>query len=153
SGEVNFQTVRKNVPDSATEISTPTVRTTASELTEGGIRVAQSGESDLRVNRGSLNAETKAGEKIQVGTSEAVKVDAGGKAGPKVALPPVPGLVAPPHEAEISYPNPAVATTLLAWKAVTGAASYHFQIDYSAYFNRPILDRVGIKDSSVELRG
>src|SRR6185369_14055388 len=44
SGEVNFQTGRKNVPGSATEISTPTLRTTAGELTDGGIKVDQSGD-------------------------------------------------------------------------------------------------------------
>src|SRR6185436_11648659 len=41
SGEVNFQTVRRNVAGSSTEVSTPTVRTTAAEQTEGGIRVAE----------------------------------------------------------------------------------------------------------------
>ena len=153
SGEVNFQTVRKNVPDSATEISTPTVRTNAGELTEGGIRVAQSGDSDVRVFRGTSEVQTKAGDKVQLGSSEMLKVDAGGKAGAKVTLPPVPNLLAPQHQAEITYADPARATTLLLWKPVQGATAYHVMLDYSAYFNRPIVDRGGITDSSVELRG
>jgi len=49
SGEVNFQTGKKNVPGSATQISTPTVKTTAAELTDGGIRVEQSGDSDVKI--------------------------------------------------------------------------------------------------------
>lgn len=153
SGEVNFQTQRRNVADSATEISTPTIRTTAGEMTDGGIRVAQSGDSDVRVYRGTSQVETKAGDKIALGASEGLKVDASGKAGPKQNLPGVPALLAPPHQAEITYVDPTRATTLLAWKAVPGALGYHVMLDYSAYFNRPIVDRTGIKDASVELIG
>jgi FecR-like protein len=152
SGEVNFQTGKRNVPGSATEISTPTVRTTAAELTDGGIRVAPSGDSDVRVYRGSTEVQTKAGDKVTLGASEALKVDASGKAGPKQILPDPPVLQAPPHQTEISYPDPTRATTLLAWKPVPGAVSYHVMVDYSPYFNRPLVDQVR-KDSSVELRG
>ena len=153
SGEVNFQTVRKNMPESATEFSTPTVRSTTGELSEGGIRVAQSGDSDVRVYRGTTAVQTKAGDTVRLGASEALKVDAAGKAGPKLTLPPVPALLIPPHQTEVSYVNPAQATTLLVWKPVPAAATYHLMLDYSAYFNRPLVDRTGIKDSSVELRG
>ena len=152
SGEVNFQTGRKNVPGSATEISTPTLRTTAGELTDGGIKVDQSGDSDVKVYRGSTQVETKTGEKLTLGASEALKVDAAGKAGPKQVLLDAPVLQAPPHQTEISYPDPSRATTLLAWKPVVGAISYHVMVDYSPYFNRPLVDQVR-KDSSVELRG
>ena len=152
SGEVNFQTGRKNVPGSATEISTPTVKTTAAELTDGGIRVDQSGDSDVKVYRGSTQVETKAGEKLTLGASEALKVSAAGKAGPKQLLLDAPILQAPPHQTEISYPDPSRATTLLAWKPVVGSVSYHVMVDYSPYFNRPLVDQVR-KDSSVELRG
>jgi hypothetical protein len=152
SGEVNFQTGKKNVPGSATEISTPTVKTTAGEMTDGGIRVAQSGDSDVRIYRGSSQVETKAGDKFTLGASEATKVDAAGKAGPKQVLIDAPVLQAPPHQTEISYPDPSRATTLLAWRAVPSSASYHVMVDYSPYFNRPLVDQVR-KDSSVELRG
>ena len=152
SGEVNFQTGKKNVPGSATEISTPTVRTTAGEMTDGGIRVDQAGDSDVKVYRGSTQVETKTGEKLTLGASEALKVDAAGKAGPKQLLLDAPILQAPPHQTEISYPDPSRATTLLAWKPVVGSVSYHVMVDYSPYFNRPLVDQVR-KDSSVELRG
>ena len=153
SGEVNFQTVRRSASGSAAEISTPTVRTTAGEQTEGGIRVADSGDSDVRVYRGTTQVETRAGEKVTLGSSESVQVDSSGKASAKRTLPPVPGLLAPPHQAEITYPDPTRATTMLAWKAVPGAISYHVMLDYSAYFNRPIVDRAGINDNSVQLQG
>jgi hypothetical protein len=153
SGEVNFQTVRRNVPGSAAEISTPTVRTSASEQTEGGIRVAQSGDSDVRIFRGSTQVETRTGERVTLGASEAVAVDAAGKASAKRTLPGVPTLLAPPHQTEITYADPTRATTMLIWKAVPSAVSYHVMLDYSAYFNRPIVDRGGIDDASVQLQG
>ena len=149
---MNFQTGRRNVPGSATEISTPTLRTTAGELTDGGIKVDQSGDSDVKVYRGSTQVETKTGEKLTLGASEALKVDAAGKAGPKQVLLEAPVLQAPPHQTEISYPDPLRATTLLAWKPVVGSTSYHVMVDYSPYFNRPLVDQVR-KESSVELRG
>jgi hypothetical protein len=153
SGEVNLQTTRRNVPGSATEVSTPTVKSTVSELAAANIKVAEAGDSDIRIFRGTGRVETKTGEKIELTTSQAVRIDATGKAGPKFTLPDIPVLLAPPHQADISYPVPSQATTLLAWKSVANAAGYHFQIDYSAYFNRPIVDRKGWKSNSIELRG
>lgn len=153
SGEVNFQTVRKNVPGSATEISTPTVRGTLGENAAANIRVAETGDSDIRLFRGTAKTETKTGQKIDLSANEALKVDAGGKAGPKVSLPPTPILMVPPHQAEISYPDPAKATTLFVWKPVTEAASYHLLVDSTPFFNRPFVDRKGIKDLQQEIRG
>jgi FecR protein/Glucodextranase, domain B len=152
SGEVNFQTARKNVPGSATEVSTPTVRTTTGELTDGGIRVAESGDSDVRIYRGTTEVTTKSGEKVALTSSEALKVDASGRPGPKQALPAIPALLAPSHTAEITYPDPTRASTLLVWRAVTGATAYHVMLDYSAYFNRPTVDHK-LAETSVEVRG
>jgi hypothetical protein len=123
------------------------------ELAAASIRVAEAGDSDISMFRGSGHVETRTGQLIELSTSQAVRVDAAGKAGPKVTLPDMPVLLAPPHQAEISYPAPAQATTLLAWKEVPGSAGYHFQIDYSAYFSRPLYDRQGWKGNSIELRG
>jgi hypothetical protein len=151
SGEVNFRTVRQNVPGSATEISTPTIKATASEQTDGRVGVAEAGDTDLRVYRGAAQLETKSGEKIVLGSSEGLRVDAAGKTTARLTLPPVPEPQAPPQGAEISYPDPARASTLLAWKPVPGATAYHVMVDYNAYFNRPVFDR---KESgtSVSLR-
>jgi len=154
SGEVQFNTARKNVPGSSIEASTPTVRTIAGDETRGGIKVAETGESDVKVFKGSGVVESiKTGQRSELGSGEGLKVDPAGKAGPKVTLPDVPVLVAPPHQTEVSYPDPGRATTLLMWKPVASAVSYHVMLDYSPYFNRPLVDRKGIKDPSVELRG
>jgi hypothetical protein len=152
SGEVNFQTVRRNVPGSATEFTTPTVKATAGENTDGGIRVEESGTSDVKVFQGTSQLETKSGERVALGASEALKVDSVGRASAKQALPGVPVLLAPSHQSEIIYPDPARATTLLMWKPVPGAVGYHVVLDYSAYFNRPMFDRAGVPESQIQLR-
>jgi hypothetical protein len=153
SGEVNLQTPRRNVPGSTTELSTPNLKGTVGENSNANIRVAEGGDSDVRVTAGSVRAETKSGQTFDLNTSEAIRIDPAGKAGEKFTMLSPPALLAPPHMAEISYPDPTRATTLLAWKAVNGAASYHVMVDYSPYFNRPLVDRKSHMDSSVELRG
>jgi hypothetical protein len=153
SGEVNFQAPARNVPGSATTISTPTVRTTTGDDTAGNINVRDTGDSGIRIYKGSARAESTTGEKVDLGANTAVKVDAGGKLGPKIALPGVPTLLAPPHKAEIAYPDPPRATTLLAWKPVTGATGYRVVLDVTASFARPLVDRRDWKTSSMELQG
>jgi hypothetical protein len=153
SGEVNLLTGKRNVAGSATEVSTPNLKGTLGELSNANIRVAEGGDSDVRVIGGSVKGETKSGQRIELGSSEAVRIDAGGKPGEKFTMLAPPALLAPPHMAEISYPDPTRATTLLAWKSVAGATTYHVMVDYSPYFNRPLVDRKGHGDASVELRG
>ena len=61
--------------------------------------------------------------------------------------------MSPANQSEVAYPDPSRALTLLAWKSVTEAVSYQVLLDYSPHFNRPLVDRGGIKESSVEVRG
>ncbi len=151
SGEVNFQTVRRNVPGSSTEVSTPKLRGQVGELTNAAVRVAETGDSNFRLFQGETQIITSAGQKLALQANEAVKVDASGKPAAKVALPGLPVLLAPAHQAEITYANAAKATTLLVWKGVPEAAAYHVMVDYSAYFNRPFVDSKH-QGTSVELR-
>src|SRR5262245_5470909 len=65
SGEANFQTAPRNVPGATTTIRTPTVNTTAAEQSAGNIFVAESGDTGIKVFRGQVGAETKAGQRIQ----------------------------------------------------------------------------------------
>lgn len=153
SGEVNFQTVPSNVPGSATRISTPTVEATTGGDAAGNILVADSGLSGIKMFRGTAVGQTKAGERIELNPNEGVTIDPAGKAGPKVVLPGIPILLAPPHQTEMSYPDAAKATTLLVWKPVPGAASYHVMLDYNATFSRPLVDRKDWRTGSMELRG
>jgi len=147
-GGVNFST-----GGAATTIRTEVSRTTTGQNTQGDVTVSQSGESVTKLFRGSATTETVKGDRVELSPNESVKVDATGKSGPKVALPGVPVLMAPPHQTEISYVNPAVALTLLVWRGTPGAATYHVQVDYTPSFLRPLVDQKGYKLSSMELRG
>jgi hypothetical protein len=153
SGEVQFNAPRPNAAGSEREISTPTLRTTTREAAAGGVAVQESGESNIKLYTGTATVATKTGETVQLAPNTQLKVDAAGKAEPVHNLPQVPVLLAPQHQAEITYQDPARATTLLLWKPVPGATAYHVMLDYNAYFNRPLVDRAGISEPSVEVRG
>jgi hypothetical protein len=153
SGSVNFSTTASNVPGSSTTISTDVFKTTPSGDTAGNISVADGGDAGIKLFKGTARAETTSGQKIDIAPNEGVNVDSTGKAGPKIILPAIPTLLAPPPDAEIAYPDPTRATTLLAWKPVDKAAAYHVVLDYSANFTRPIVDRKDWKTGSMELQG
>jgi hypothetical protein len=149
SGVVNFQT-----GGASTTIQTPVSRTTTGSNAEGDVTVSpQTGETITKVFRGEATTETAGGQRIDLTANESVTVDAAGKSEGKIVLPGVPTLLAPPHQAEIAYVNPAVSTTLLAWKGVGNATTYHVLVDYSTSFTRPLVDQKGWKLSSMELRG
>ena len=152
SGEANFQTASRGVPGSTT-ISTPTVRTTAERDTAGNIQVANSGATGVRIFRGAGQAQTRSGQKIALVTNEGVKVDAGGAAGQKIALPTVPQLTAPSNLAEIAYPDLSQGITLLLWGAVEGSSGYRVMVDFTPTFARPLYDRQGHRPTQMELRG
>jgi hypothetical protein len=149
SGKADFQTAVR----AGSSITTPTATTRAGADTNGGVLVAETGDTEVKLYKGTGQVETKTGQKLTLANNEGVRVDQVGKAGPKLQLPPAPVLVNPPHQAEISYMDPERAVTLLMWRGVTGASSYHVMLDYSPHFNCPLVDRKGIKDSTVELRG
>jgi hypothetical protein len=152
SGEANFQTAPSKMPGAQTEIRTPTVNATAGDQSAGNVAVAEGGDTEFKVFRGQVGAETKSGERFQLARNEGIKVTHEGKAGPKIVLPDVPTLLAPPDRAEIAYVDPARSTTLLAWKPVT-AATYHVMVDYNPNFGRPVVDRNPWEKASMELRG
>jgi len=151
SGEANFQTAARTVPGSTT-ISTPTVRTTAERDTSGNIQVAEGGATGLRIFRGQGAAETRAGQRIALGSNEGVRVDATGAAGPKLALPTVPQLTAPSNGTDIAYPDLAQGITLLLWSAVPDASAYRVMVDFSPSFARPLFDRQATRATQMELR-
>ena len=153
NGTVDFKVPVRTGAGGEAEISTPTVTARTDTAAAGAISVEPSGESDVRVYDGRVVASTKAGDTVPLNANQAFTVDASGKAGPAVKLPDVPVLVAPANQSEVAYPDPTRAITLLAWKPVAEAVGYHVLLDYSPYFNRPLVDRGGIKESQVEVRG
>jgi FecR protein len=135
------------------QFSTPNLSATPEGEAQGSFAVDTSGETQVKVVRGIVPIQTTRGDRVQLTDNEAVRVAPSGAAAPKVALPAVPTLLAPPHQAEISYADPKQATTLLSWKGVSGAASYHLMLDESAFFSEPVVNMPGITDTSVQLRG
>ena len=152
SGQANFTTAARAVLGSTT-ISTPTVRTTVQRETAGSMQVEESGATGLRIFRGAGEAQTTTGQRIALASNEGVRVDAGGAAGPKTALPVVPQLTAPPNQTEFAFPDLAQGITLLLWNPVPGAAGYRVMVDYSTAFARPLYDRQRQGATQMELRG
>jgi hypothetical protein len=152
SGEANFQTPARSVPGETT-ISTPTVRTTAERETTGNIMVDESGETGVRIFEGAGRAETRTGQRINLASNEAVRIEADGTAGNKTTLPRVPVLTAPPNDTEVSYRDPSSAITLLVWNPVPEAKGYRVMVDFSPTFARPLYDRQGYSGTQMELRG
>lgn len=150
SGVVNYEKTTAG----STEVSTPTVRVTQGGPGTGSFGVSESGGTDIRVFRGAgARVRTKAGTTLDLPSGRAVTVDSTGKAGQEVTLPSAPVLQAPPHNAEIAYPNPARATTPLIWEAVADSRSYHVMLDYGPTFSRPLVDQKQVHETSVDLRG
>jgi hypothetical protein len=152
SGEVNYGSGAGTGPGSLTEVSTDTMRLRHSGPSAGAVRVAQSGESDVRLFRGTGEVETKGGQKVKVAANQGVRVSATGQAGATVTLPGAPVLVAPTHDANLVYANPSVATTTLSWKQASGAQKYRVVVDVTPGFYRPMVDRLN-DGTAVHLQG
>jgi len=152
SGRVNF-----SVGEQATEIITPTVRTTAQQNAFGNIDVGEGGDTGVRIFGGEAEVETTQGQRITLGENEAVQVDAAGKAGSKLALPPPPKLVAPAANSQLPFVAPPDSTARLAWERVRNGDTYHVAIDYNVVQANLLLsaalDEKDIRSTSHELRG
>jgi len=152
SGRVNFST-----GDEATEIVTPTLRTTASQNAAGNIDVADTGETGVKIFRGRAEVETSKGQKITLSENQAVQVDSAGQAGAAMELPPPPTLVSPATRARLPYVAPPDASAKLAWSAVKNGVTYRVAMDYNVtqanLLLSAALDQAGISSTSHEIKG
>jgi hypothetical protein len=152
SGRVNF-----SVGDETTEIVTPTVKATALQRTAGNIDVTGAGETGVKIFRGQAEVETTQGQTIQLGENQAVKVDAAGKAGARLDLPPPPTLVAPAPRASLPFVAPPEVTAKLSWSPVAGGVTYRVAMDYNVtqanLLLSAALDEPGITTATHELQG
>lgn len=151
SGKVNFEAQQR------TEISTPTVRTTAANKAAGNIDVGDAGDTGVKIFKGSAQVATRQGATVTLNENEAVQVDALGRAGPKLNLPGPPTLVSPEPRAEIPYSAPPEPTTRLVWNPVPAAQSYRVAMDFNVIQANLLLsaalDKPGITDTSEPLEG
>jgi len=151
SGRVNF-----SVGDESTEIVTPTVRTTALQNASGNIDVTEAGETGVKIFRGQAELETTQGQKITLSENQAVQVDAAGKAGVTLDLPPPPVLIAPASKARLPLVAPPEASARLSWTAVKNGVTYRVAMDYNVtqanLLLSAALDEPGIAATSHDLK-
>jgi hypothetical protein len=151
SGQVNF--------DLRTEadIVTANARTRAAANSTGNINVTDEGETGVKIFRGSAQVTTTHGDTVSLNDNQAVVVDARGKAGSRIELPPTPRPLAPPGSAELPYVPPPRATAKLQWEAVHGAQTYRVAMDYNVrqaeLLLSAALDLPGIAATTRELPG
>jgi len=152
SGRVNFST-----GDEATEIVTPTVRTTAAQNAAGNIDVTDAGDTGVKIFRGQAEVQTSQGQTITLTENQAVQVDAAGKAGAMLELPPPPTLVAPAPKARLPLVAPPEASAKLSWNAVKNGTTYRVAMDYNVtqanLLLSAALDEPGITSTSHDLKG
>jgi hypothetical protein len=152
SGRVNF-----SVAQEQTEIATPTVKTTALQNAAGNIDVADTGETGVKIFRGQAEVETTQGQRIRLGENQAVQVDAAGKAGARLDLPPPPVLVAPAVRAQLERVAPPGSSADLSWTDVANGATYHVAVDYNVtqanLLLSAALEEAGIKGTTHSLTG
>jgi len=152
SGRVNFA-----VGDETTEIVTPTARTTALQNASGNIDVSETGDTGVKIFRGQAEVETKQGQRITLGENQALQVDAAGKAGVKLELPPPPALVAPASKATLPVVPPPDPTARLSWKSVKNGETYRVSMDFNVtqanLLLSAALDESDIRQTSHDLKG
>ena len=152
SGRVNF-----SVGDETTEIVTPTVRATAWQNASGNLDVTDAGETGVKIFRGQAEVETTQGQKITLTENQAVQVDAAGKAGARLDLPPPPTLVAPAAKARLPLVAPPAASVRLSWNAVKNGVTYRVAMDYNVtqanLLLSAALDEPSIASTSHEITG
>ena len=152
SGRVNF-----SVGDETTEIVTPTARTTALQNASGNIDVTDAGETGVKIFRGQAEVQTTQGQKITLTENQAVQVDAAGKAGATLDLPPPPTLVAPAAKARLPLVALPDASAKLSWNAVQNGVTYHVAMDYNVtqanLLLSAALDEPGVAGTSHDLKG
>lgn len=152
SGRVNFA-----VGNETTEIVTPSARTTALQNASGNIDVSETGDTGVKIFRGQAEIETKQGQKITLTENQALQVDAAGKAGAKLDLPPPPALVAPASKTTLPLVAPPEPSAHLVWRPVKNGDTYRVSMDFNVtqanLLLSAALDEAGIRQTAHDLKG
>jgi hypothetical protein len=152
SGRVNF-----SVAGEATEIVTPTARTTARENATGNIDVGEGGQTGVKIFQGQAQIETTQGQKITLSKNQAVQVDAAGRAGATVELPPPPTLVAPAPKSRLVVASPPDPSAKLSWTEVKNGVTYHVALDYNVtqanLLMSAALEESGVRGTAHDIKG
>ncbi|HLA77828.1 MAG TPA: FecR domain-containing protein [Vicinamibacteria bacterium] len=152
SGEVQLKTGPGDAPDRSTEVSTPTAEGRVGGSSLAAVRVAETGASEFRMFEGAGRVTTKTGQQVELGAAQALRVSAEGQLTAKVALP-SPPVLRPTEQEGVVRSEASGATARLAWRPEPSAVAYRVMVDHNAAFAWPLVDRKGIKESAIELRG
>jgi hypothetical protein len=151
SGHVSFA-----VGDTEQEIDSPSARTRAAANAAGQLDVNEQG-TGFKIFRGQAELRTALGQRVSLSENQAVQVDAAGRAGVPLPLPPAPALLAPATRSVLPYAASPAAVTTLRWTAAAGAASYRVAMDFNVtqadLLLAAALDVPGITGTSHELTG
>jgi hypothetical protein len=152
SGRVNF-----SVANEATEIVTPTLKTTALANATGNIDVGEGGATGVKLFSGEARLETTQGQRITLQQNQAVQVDATGHAGSTMELPPAPTLIAPAAKSRLALAKPPDPSARLTWSDVKGGVTYHVALDYNVtqanLLLSAALEETGIQGTAHDLKG
>lgn len=152
SGRVNF-----SVAGESTEIVTPTLRTTALGNATGNIDVGEGGQTGVKIFEGQAEIETTQGQKITLSQNQAVQVDAAGRAGSTVELPPAPTLIAPAPKSRLTVAQAGEPSAKLSWSEVRNGVTYHVALDYNVtqanLLMSAALEESGIKGGRHDVKG
>ncbi len=153
SGRVNF-----SVGGETTEIVTPTARATALEHATGNIDVGEAGQTGVKIFTGQAEIETTQGQKITLSQNQAVQVDAAGRAGSTMDLPPPPTLIAPVPRSRLTIvKDPSEPSARLSWTDVANGVTYHVALDYNVtqanLLMSAALEESGVKGTTHDIKG
>ncbi|TKJ33578.1 hypothetical protein CEE39_03600 [bacterium (candidate division B38) B3_B38] len=153
SGKVDLSTPRKNVPTSASAITSSTTRAVLGETSRAAMSFEpQLKETVLEVYNGS--AEVSTGKnKLTVGSLEKVTIDAKRRLASRGKLLPSPQLIVPVYDRQFIDKDPEKLKITFTWEEVSEAAEYTLQISRSSLFANPYLIRAHMKRNSIGLDG
>lgn len=153
SGKVDLSTPRKNVPTSASAITSSTTRAVLGETSRAAMSFEpQLKETVLEVYNGS--AEVSTGKnKLTVGSLEKVTIDAKHRLASRGKLLPSPQLIVPVYDRQFIDKDPEKLKITFTWEEVSEAAEYTLQISRSSLFANPYLIRAHMKRNSIGLDG
>lgn len=153
SGKVDLSSPRKNVPTSASAITSSTTRAVLGETSRAAMSFEpQLKETVLEVYNGSAEVSTRK-DKLTVGSLEKVTIDDKHRLASRGKLIPSPQLIVPVYDRQFIDKDPEKLNITFTWEEVFEAAEYTLQISKSSLFANPYLIRAHMKRNSIGLDG
>ena len=136
---------------------TPTLRATALGNATGHIDVGAGGQTGVKIFAGRAELETTQGQKITLQQNQAVLIDAAGRAGSTIELPPPPTLIAPAMRSRLTFVPAPDPSARLAWTEVKDGVTYHVALDYNVtqanLLISAALEESGIAGTTHDIKG